>query len=245
MADLPHTGFRLDWDAGESTRADPWERLLARADTALEDDEGSRRRSAIAHLKAAVAATRADTGLTSIRQAEEEDDLIQYRDDLAKVVKPRRPAEGGRPARQAPLMLVSEQRVDEPVEKEIVLDGKSVAPRRVSADENENSDSDKDNMFTENNSFTGFAAEMGASELPDLLEAAAAYSAYVQGQSHFSRPQIMQAAAAARNEEFSREEGLRAFGMLLRRGKIKKLRRGQFAIAETTRFNPQPRAVGE
>jgi hypothetical protein len=31
MADLPHTGFRLDWDTGESRHADRWERLLARA----------------------------------------------------------------------------------------------------------------------------------------------------------------------------------------------------------------------
>ena len=86
---------------------------------------------------------------------------------------------------------------------------------------------------------------MGAHELPDLLEAAAAYSAYIQGQAYFSRPQIMQAVAAVHAEEFSREEGLRSFGLLLRRGKIKKLKRGQFTVADTTRFHPQPRAVGE
>ena len=47
------------------------------------------------------------------------------------------------------------------------------------------------------------------------------------------------------DQEYTREESLRSFGLLLRRGKIKKIRRGQFSIADTTRFNPQIRAVGE
>ncbi len=232
--------------------ADSVTRILDVTNNEMEETEGTRRRSAIAHLKAAVAATRADRFLSRKRKEDEEEDLNQYRDDLAKVVKPKRPVESGKTARQAPLMLVSEQRVDEPMQ-EVALDGASVLPRRVSAgnlalndDQLDASEADqRDNMFVENNTFAEFAKEMGARELPDLLEAAAAYSAYVEGQEHFSRPQIMQAVAAIREEEFSREEGLRSFGLLLRRGKIKKLKRGQFAVAETTRFQPQSRAVGE
>jgi len=219
-------------------------RILDVTNSELKETEGTRRRSAIAHLKAAVAATRADRGLTSKRQLEDEEEINQYRDDLAKVVMPRRPADGGKSARQAPLMLVSEQRVDAPTAT-VDPDAPTVLPRRIVSKEPLLSDEDKDNIFLDNNSFAEFAAEMGATELPDLLEAAAAYSAYVQGQAYFSRPQIMQAVAGIRKEDFSREEGLRSFGQLLRRGKIKKLGRGQFTVAETTRFRPQPRAVGE
>ncbi len=46
-------------------------------------------------------------------------------------------------------------------------------------------------------------------------------------------------------QEFTREEGLRSFGILLRRGKIKKIKRGQFQIADKTRFNPETRIAGE
>ncbi|MEE9428337.1 MAG: hypothetical protein V3V25_09355 [Paracoccaceae bacterium] len=226
-------------------------RILDVTNSELEETEGTRRRSAIAHLKAAVAATRADKFLSKKREKDEEEELNQYRDDLAKVVKPRRPSDSGRTARQAPLMLVSEQRVYEPTQ-EVASDGAAIQPRRIAAGNLALSDeemaaetSDSENMFIENNTFAEFAEEMGASELPDLLEAAAAYSAYVEGNAHFSRPQIMQAVASLKEEEFTREEGLRSFGLLLRRGKIKKLKRGQFAVAETTRFNPQPRAVGE
>ncbi|MEE9387578.1 MAG: hypothetical protein V3U96_03130 [Paracoccaceae bacterium] len=225
-------------------------RILDVTNTELNETEGTRRRSAIAHLKAAVAATRADKFLSKKRVKEEQEDLSQYRDDLAKVVKPRRPADSGKSARQAPLMLVSEQRVIE-TKQQFASDGSAVSPRRVSSGALDDDDldvsdpADTENMFVESSTFLKFAKEMGASELPDLLEAAAAYSAYVEGQEYFSRPQIMQAVAAIREEEFSREEGLRSFGLLLRRGKIKKLRRGQFAISDTTRFQPQPRAVGE
>ncbi len=220
-------------------------RILEVTNSEMEETEGTRRRTAIAHLKAAVAATRADKFLTSKRKKNEVEEINQYRDDLAKVVKPRRAApEAGKSARQAPLMLVSEQRIDVSVPT-APLDGPAVLPRRIEAEQTALSDHDKENLFLENNTFAEFAAEMGASELPDLLEAAAAYSAYIQGQAHFTRPQIMQAVAGIREEEFSREEGLRSFGLLLRRGKIKKLQRGQFTIADTTRFHPQPRAVGQ
>ena len=101
-------------------------------------------------------------------------------------------------------------------------------------------------MFNDGNSFAEFANEMGASELPDLLEAAAAYSSFVEGLPHFSRPHLMKTVATLKaQQEFTREEGLRSFGILLRRGKIKKIRRGQFQISATTRFNPEARIAGE
>ena len=84
------------------------------------------------------------------------------------------------------------------------------------------------------------------SELPDLLEAAAAYTAFVEGNKLFSRPQLMRRVASFETgDEFSREAGLRSFGQLLRQGKIQKLKRGQFTITEETRFNPEARMAGE
>ena len=229
-------------------------RILDVTNTELEETEGTRRRSAIAHLKAAVAATRADKIFSRQRKEEEENELNQYRDDLAKVVKPRRPVDAGAKSRRvAPLVLVTEQRVDAP---EVVpaAEGAIVRPRRVISgnlalseeDEIEVVETIGENIFTPEQTFAEFASDMGAVELTDQLEAAAAYSAFVEGEEHFSRPQIMKAVAELNEEqEFTREEGLRSFGLLLRRGKIKKLKRGQFTIASTTRFNPEIRAVGE
>ena len=231
-------------------------RLLEVTNTEMEETEGTRRRSAIAHLKAAVAATRADKFLSKKREAEEADEMNQYRDDLARVVRPKRPtSEKPKSERRlAPLMLVSEQRVDEdePEEEVVASPAAAVRPRRVTSvaialEESDMVSEDGDeNIFRDAGSFAEFAQDMGASELPDLLEAAAAYYSFVEGREHFSRPQIMKAVAALDEEKiYSREEGLRSFGMLLRRGKIHKIKRGQFKVADSTRFNPEARAAGE
>ena len=88
------------------------DRLMAQTTTEMEVPENKRRLSAIAHLKAAVAATVADRKVNpSGPVADDRSDA--YRDDLSRVVRPRRP--GGTPTdRPAPLVLVSEQRIDRP-----------------------------------------------------------------------------------------------------------------------------------
>lgn len=234
-------------DADEETSSDV-ERLMDETDSKMEDSEGSRRRSAIAHLKAAVAATKADRLLKRVtkREANEAEEQEQYREDLSAVVRPKRPEatteHSERPQLEdaaAPLMLVSELRVDEDSEEpetQVV----SVRPRRISADQEDAGQSGEGDKFAE------FAAKMDAHELPDLLEAAAAFSAFVEGNPHFSRPQLMKRVARFDTQaEFTREAGLRSFGQLLRQGKIQKLKRGQFTIAETSRFNPDARIAGE
>ena len=45
-------------------------------------------------------------------------------------------------------------------------------------------------------------------------------------------------------EEFSREDGLRSFGQLLRSGKIEKIRGGRFAVTSDIGFKPDQRAAG-
>ena len=154
-----------------------------------------------------------------------------------------------------PLVLVSEQRIDRPTGGG---DASMVRPRRVMAsalvdeddlddeDDLELSAEDQDSIMADSKSFAEFAERIGADSLADLLEAAAAYAATVEGRPSFSRPQIMKRVQGfGPEDQFSREEGLRSFGMLLRQGKIQKVRRGQFAIAKTSRFIADPRRVGE
>ena len=91
-------------------------------------------------------------------------------------------------------------------------------------------------------SFAEFAERMGATGLSDLLEVAAAYTATVEGLPHFSRPQILLKVAHVTDDaSYSREDGLRTFGMLLRDGKIEKLRRGQFKITEASKYMSEAR----
>ena len=99
-------------------------RLMAQAATQMGGEETRRRQSAIAHLKAAVAATEADRAVTGGRSTQGEERMEPYRDDLDRVVRPRRPqAEATTPrppavpdpaARSTPLVLVSAQRIDQP-----------------------------------------------------------------------------------------------------------------------------------
>lgn len=62
-------------------------RLMAETDQQMAKPESNRRRNALAHLRAAVAATIADKSLGK----DDKDSTEAYRDDLAKAVRPRRP----------------------------------------------------------------------------------------------------------------------------------------------------------
>ena len=244
-------------------------RLLDEANAKLKTDESSRRRSAISHLRAAVAATVAERKFNKANDIKAPDEVDAYRTDLADVMRPQPVKAKGdsNVERPAPLILVSEQRIDSAESEEPSILA-PVRPRRISkndvtlheveagsklvladlaeSNDDENYDDKGTNIFADSASFSDFAEKMGASELPDLLEAAAAYTAYVEGRPHFGRPQIMrQVAVFAGKDEFNREEGLRSFGQLLRQGKIIKVNRGKFEIAETTRFKPQARIAGE
>lgn len=73
------------------------ERILEQTETEMTDSETSRRRSAMAHLKAAAAATKADRVLRHVVSRDpsaDPEEQSPYRDDLAKVV---RPHSSGRP----------------------------------------------------------------------------------------------------------------------------------------------------
>ena len=183
--------------------------------------------------------------------------ITPYRGDLERVVRPCRPAPatGGStkpaeaPARPAPLMLLSEYRVDRPKTAEPAAPSGPVTPvrpRRIAtsnlalSDEDEDEDDledDGNNIFAGSKGFAEFAEKLGASALPDLLEAAAVYAAHVEGRPHLSRPQMLrQVQGMLAQDETSREDQLRAFGTLLRQGRIEKVKRGQFAVKSTSRY---------
>ncbi|KAG1715072.1 hypothetical protein GQR58_000012 [Nymphon striatum] len=213
-------------------------RLLDETNTQLDEPEGKGRRNAIAHLRQAVAATKADEAAGTRLKAP--DTTEAYRDDLANVVRPRRPQVGvstrsSRPAPNpapAPLKLVAEQRVD--VDK---MPSAPVRPRRVGVG------SPVAETAKSQDGFAHFAEEMGATELPDLLEAAAAYMSFVEGLDQFSRPQLMSKIRLVEHAESSREDRLRSFGQLLREGKIEKLSGGRFVASDRISFKPEARSA--
>ncbi|WP_226553066.1 hypothetical protein [Celeribacter naphthalenivorans] len=220
-------------------------RLMDETDREMAKGENTRRRNAIQHLKAAVGAIRAEKAGKG--ETIEEDEAQDYKEDLARVVRPSRPEGTHQIRRQLPpLMLVSEQRIDTPTEVPGGANITPVRPRRVSrtalaVQETESFD-EADAIASEapetGTSFAEFAETLGAESLPELLEAATAFSNFVQGRETVTRPQIMHLAQEAMPEGMPVEERLRSFGQLLRQGKIRKLSRGQFAVAESTRFKP-------
>lgn len=213
-------------------------RLMAEADAQMSEPEGRTRRSAFAHLRAAVAARFADRTMDD-EDAEDAASSEAYRSDLAEVVKPRRPESGEHRTERpitgcaAPLKLVAEQRVTEDTDAE----GDPIEPRRIATDDAGAAD-ELESKFAE------YAKDRGATTLPEVLEAAAAYLSFVEGKTQFSRPQLMSRVREADCGEFSREDGLRSFGQLLRAGKIEKIKGGRFAAAEGIGYKPDRRAVG-
>ncbi|QQA41852.1 hypothetical protein [Pelagovum pacificum] len=246
--DLPRRGRgSLLTGSPESDEAS-MSRILSETDAQLQEPEGNRRRQAIAHLKAAVAATEAARrlGENSGGAAEGEENI--FRDDLDQVVRPRRavrPENRSDRPRPAPLKLVASQRVDVPGTDRPSADHSAeapVRPRRVTsggaaARPVASSEQDAD--------FARFAADVGAASLTDLLEAAAAHEAFVEGHEDVSRPHIMKKVQAIMTDEFTREDGLRAFGTLLRQGRIEKVRNGRFQVSSQTRFRPVRAASGD
>ena len=92
------------------------DRLMSEASSQMQGPDTRRRQSAIAHLKAAVAATLAERRATGNTLAGDgKVRLDAYRNDLAAVVRPHaNGTEVAKADRPAPLVLVSEQRIDRP-----------------------------------------------------------------------------------------------------------------------------------
>jgi len=294
---------------GGASHDDDMARLMRQADDEMSEPENRRRLSAIQHLKAAVAATVAERR-AGVKEPSDEDRADPYRADLARVVRPVRPhaAEGGpvrptrpvRPAREpaaglaaagdrpAPLVLVSEQRIDRmvttvrvtpvrpqrvgggaaaaaPVENDARLEAELQATMRgedlhppadeadlaadtalvaALADEAGDDAEEAGNIFDDSRGFAEFAERLGAADLAQMLEAAAAYATCVEKREHFTRPFLMKQVEAGRLVEgFTREDGLRGFGTLLREGRIAKVGRGHFVLAGNSSYLAEARKL--
>jgi len=222
----------------EASTDDQMGRILDKTNTKLDEDEGRGRRNAIAHLRAAVQATEAERNMGGDLGADGRDTEV-YRDDLETAVRPRRPVAtqgAARPdaRRPAPLKLVAEQRIDTPQREG------PVRPRRVKVTQtlvhNEAPKGSAD--------FAEYVETVGAQNLGEVLEAAASYMAFVEGQDAFSRPQLMSKLSGTEHADTSREDRLRSFGQLLRAGKIRKLGGGRFEASEDISYRPNTRAAG-
>ncbi|MGR3468518.1 MAG: hypothetical protein ACU0CI_11645, partial [Shimia sp.] len=210
--------------------------------------------------KAAVAATHAARSMGE--DAADADPAGAYREDLAQVVASS-PRDRSAPA---PLTLVAEQRVGQPAEsrepdvappsdpvvapaaqrranRAANASGERPRPRAVeparSADTSEPARHGR-----ARGDFQAFAQDVGAQSVPDMLQAAAAYVTHVEGSNVFSRPKVMRMVKDGMGDgAFTREDGLRAFGTLLRKGRIEKLRGGEFRVTDATGFVDEARAL--
>jgi len=245
-------------------------RLIQQTNTEMEGPENRRRISAISHLKAAVIATVADRITGGAKPPTDAERIDPYRNDLSRMVRPLPPVQAAPVERAPTLVLVSEQRVDKRIEEDTLRNIAAqvgptdeqpkafVRPRRISAasnlavsaaqsdDEEDGDDEEFDTaaIFTDTKGFIEFADRLGADNLPAMLEAAAAYSACVEGRPHFTRPQLLRQVSVATPEvEMTRENSLRGFGALLRAGKIAKVKRGQYALTESSHYLTEARKL--
>lgn len=212
----------------DETEGSDVNRLLAKADTQMGEPENATRRRAFSHLRAAVAAKKADSSIGGNGEkagnayrsdlADASPVPPQSRDDSAKeVVADKAPSAkpAAATAHASPLKLVA--------------DPDDASPAKAT-------------MPTDAVGFEEFASEFGASSLSQRLEAAAAYISFIECAENFSRTKLMKVATQGSPQEFSREDGLRSFGTLLREGKLQKLPGGLFSVSEDTEYRPKKRA---
>jgi hypothetical protein len=86
--------------------------------------------------------------------------------------------------------------------------------------------------------FAAFAAAQGATALPALLEAAAAWATQRSPAGEATRSELVALASEALAAEPAREEVLRVIGILLREGRLLKGQGGRFRAAPGTRGEP-------
>lgn len=125
--------------------------------------------------------------------------------------------------------------------RNIVLEKPSYGTAAEAADDEDLAD---DSAEIDGSGLASFAETVGARSMAELLEAAAAYATCVEKRSQFTRPQLMRRMiASAGGKPVSREDGLRSFGTLLRTGRIEKVTRGHYSLAETSPYLAEARRL--
>jgi hypothetical protein len=207
------------------------DKLIARANNDLADDDLRRRQAALAHMKAAAAATKADRDLGA--DATSEDAVLDtYRHTLDQVAP-----DGG--PRSATLVLVSEQRIGRNEAK------RSDAPLRLAPaiipaenifranDDEDDASGPQSNIFSGMETFEDFADRLGASEQIELMEASAIYVAHIEKQPLFRRRQLIRHMSSLPDAlPMTREASVQIFNQLLGMGRFAEMEPGLFAVTD-------------
>lgn len=151
-----------------------------------------------------------------------------------------------------PLRLTAAERMSDPIDGEKPYDrpvdpakdapAVAVRPRRVRRAIESDDDTRRllaavgaSSQDTDEDAFRTFAEENRAETMPDVIEAAAAFTMLQTGDDAISRRQMLALAGEFRPDAH-REDGLHAFGRLLRTGHLRKTEGGLFALTDESRF---------
>lgn len=88
-----------------------------------------------------------------------------------------------------------------------------------------------------------FLRQTGAEELGARMEAAAAHAIALEGRKSVSRPALLRAVQSAGAEPVPFEEALKAFGMLLRAGRLQKTDQGRYVVAGDSPYLARAQAL--
>jgi hypothetical protein len=125
--------------------------------------------------------------------------------------------------------------------RNLVLEKPSYGP---ATDAEEDDDLGEDVREIDQIALANFVETVGARSTEEMMEAAAAYATCVENRSQFTRPQLMRRTMASTGgKPFSREDGLRSFGKLLRTERIEKVGRGHYALSETSPYLAEARRL--
>lgn len=175
-----------------------------------------------------------------------------------------RPA--GEQPRQTPLVLVSEQRVDagsnQPAPRASVVRPRritrgsaAVAAVEEAAPQDDTAEHqrapltlaaqdrvtrmptpEEENVTGSDDDFRDFLTTHGAKEMDDIAAAACGFATHRMNQKSFGRSDVIRLILNAPDVSPSREEAMRAFGVVLNSGQIEKIRRGVFRLTSQSPY---------
>lgn len=228
----------------QADAADDLSRIFEETDSHLETSASSRRRNAIQHLRAALAATRAETRASSQQRRDREDMpgraglRAEARLRRARASSQRGPSVQSVDRTPESFRLMAEHRVDTPQgmaqARPLSAAGSAAVPPKPPPNPPEDPPPED---------FGAFVAQVEAARLPDLIEAAAAYLADIEGRMRFSRPMLMEKLDQIGVADM-REDMLCACDALLSTGKLRKCSDGRYETTDKTGFRTASVSTG-
>ncbi|MBQ2260251.1 MAG: hypothetical protein II336_02660 [Loktanella sp.] len=230
------------------------QRILSQTDDHLNAPDLRHQRDSFAQIKAASVATDAARHMGDDGADDTQPDDI-YRNDLDEIdaVQPtpqpqsakvdfvddddqdesaKAPSDPASPAAHTnmplpPLRLIASQRVVDPVKP---IGSAEQRLRQIAAQ--------FEAPVAQPASFAQFASDHAVVEVPEMIEAAAAYLTFIQNKADFSRPEVMRIVRDHAREAVMRAKGVQVFGRLVHEGRIIQLDNGRFQIAPDTGYRP-------